>query len=66
MGTPEEKKKEEEALREELTLLGSMMKLHEWTRFGQNEAQEEEEIETKLDSEASGSKTERSENEEKP
>ncbi len=54
METQEEKEKKEEALLEELTLLGNMMKLHEWTRFGQNEAQEEEEIEMKLDSEASG------------
>ena len=50
-------RKKEKAIEEELALLGNMMKLHEWTRFGQNEAEQEEEIETKLDSEASGSTT---------
>ena len=45
-------KEKEAALVEELTLLGNMMKLHEWTRFGQKEAAEEEELEVKLDSEA--------------
>ena len=33
---------------EGLALLGNMMKLHEWTNFGQKEAEEEERLEDKL------------------
>jgi hypothetical protein len=50
---PEKKKcNREEAILEELTLLGNMMKIHEWTQFGQKEAEEEEDIEANLDAEA--------------
>ena len=52
MGNEEEKEEREAALLEELTLLGNMMKLHEWTRFGSKEAEDEAEFEAKLDSEA--------------
>jgi len=48
----EVKKKEAAAILEELTLLGSMMKLHEWTRFGQGEAEEEACLEANLNAEA--------------
>jgi hypothetical protein len=49
---PEKKKcNREEAILEELTLLGNMMKIHEWTQFGQQEAEEEEDIEANLDAE---------------
>ena len=44
----QKKEKAEEALLEELALLGNMMKLHEWTNFGQKEAEQEEELEDKL------------------
>jgi hypothetical protein len=47
-----EKKQKEAALREELTLLGDMMKEHEWAQFGQKEAEEEAELESHLDSKA--------------
>ena len=47
----------EEAVLEELKLLGNMMKLHEWTTFDQCEAEKEEEIEEELDSRASQSET---------
>lgn len=42
----DEKEKKEAALKEELTLLGNMMKQHEWTQFGQEEAEEEAELES--------------------
>ena len=48
----DEKEKKEAALKEELTLLGNMMKQHEWAQFGQEEAEEEAELESKLDSDA--------------
>ncbi len=48
----EEAKKEEAALLDELALLGSMMKLHEWTRFGQEDAAKEACLEANLDAEA--------------
>lgn len=62
MGNEEDKEKKEAALLEELTLLGNMVKLHEWTRFGPGEAEEEAELEAKLDSEAAGLRTDRSQN----
>ena len=62
MGSEEDKEKKETALLEELTLLGNMVKLHEWTRFGPREAEEEAELEAKLDSEAAGLRTDRSQN----
>ncbi|TET16592.1 MAG: hypothetical protein E3J75_04775 [Dehalococcoidia bacterium] len=52
-----EREKEEKALLEKLTLLAKMRKQHEWIVFGQQEAEDEEEAETKIDSEASDSTT---------
>jgi len=54
MGT----EKQQKALLAKLTLLAEMMKLHEWTTFGQKEAEDVEKTETNIDSEASGSTTE--------
>jgi hypothetical protein len=48
----DEKQKKEDALKKKLTLLGNMMKQHEWAQFGQIEAQEEEGKESKLDAKA--------------
>jgi len=50
-----EKEKEEKAILAKLTLLAKMRKLHEWTVFGQKEAEDEEKAETEIDSEASDS-----------
>ncbi len=47
--------KENEAVLKKLALLGEMRKLHEWTVFGQKEAEDEEEAEAKIESEASNS-----------
>jgi len=47
----ESEQKKDDAVLEELTLLGNMMKLHEWTKFGQGEAEEEACLEANLDSE---------------
>jgi hypothetical protein len=60
MENKRQQEKKEAALLEELTMLGNMIKLHEWTRFGQKEAEDEEALEAKLDSEAAGLKTDRS------
>ncbi len=49
----EGEKRKEDAILEELQLLEKMRKEHEWVVFGQKEAEEEEEIEAELDSEAS-------------
>ena len=62
MGNEEEKEKKEAALLEELTLLGNMIKRHEWTRFGPEEAEDEAELEAKLDSEAAGLEIDQSQN----
>jgi hypothetical protein len=62
MGKEEDKEKKEAALLEELTLLANIVKLHEWTRFGPREAEEEAELEAKLDSEAAGLSTAQSPN----
>lgn len=56
-----ERDKEEKAILAKLTLLAEMRKLHEWTVFGQREAEDEEKAETEIDSTASGSTTDRSE-----
>jgi hypothetical protein len=47
--------REREAILKKLALLGEMRKLHEWTVFGQKEAEDEEETEARIDSEASNS-----------
>ena len=47
--------KENEVVLKKLALLGEMRKLHEWTVFGQKEAEDEEEAEAKIESEASNS-----------
>ena len=47
--------KEKEAILKKLALLGEVRKLHEWTVFGQKEAEDEEEAEARIDSEASNS-----------
>jgi hypothetical protein len=52
-----ETEKEEKALLEKLRLLANIRKQHEWIAFGQKEAEDEEEAETKIDSEASSSAT---------
>lgn len=57
MDKQEEKKRKEEALLKELQLLEKMRREHEWVVFGSEEADEEERIESKLDSEASGETT---------
>jgi hypothetical protein len=49
--------KGKKALLEKLNLLAKMRKQHEWIAFGQKEAEDEEEAETKMDSQASGSTT---------
>ena len=49
----DEKDREEKAILAKLTLLAKMRKLHEWTVFGQREAEDEERAETEIDSEAS-------------
>jgi len=49
--------KEQKALLAKLNLLADMMKLHEWTVFGQKEAEQEEEAEAKIDSKLSDSTT---------
>ena len=54
MGTEKERK----TLLAKLTLLAKMMKLHEWTTFGQKEAEDEEKAEADIDSETSGSPAE--------
>jgi len=56
-----ERDKEEKAILAKLTLLAEMRKLHEWTVFGQREAEDEEQAETEIDSTASGSTTDQSE-----
>jgi hypothetical protein len=53
MGREKERRKKEAALVEELTLLGDMMRRHEWTDFGLREAEEEEKLEAELDAEVS-------------
>lgn len=50
-----ETEKEKKALLQKLRLLANMRKQHEWVVFGQREAEDEEEAETKLDSPASES-----------
>ncbi len=40
MGNPKDKERREATLLEELTLLGNMMKLHEWTSFGSKEVED--------------------------
>jgi hypothetical protein len=57
-----ETEKEKKALLQKLRLLAKTRKLHEWVVFGQKEA-EEEEAETKIDSQASDSTTARSKGE---
>ena len=49
--------KEKKALLQKLILLAKIRKQHEWVVFGQKEAEDEEEAETKIDSEASDSTT---------
>lgn len=58
-----ETEKEKKALLQKLRLLAKTRKLHEWVVFGQKEAEEEEEAETKIDSQASDSTTARSKGE---
>lgn len=58
-----ETEKEKKALLQKLRLLANMRKQHEWIVFGQREAEDEEEAETKLDSEASDSTTDEPEGE---
>jgi hypothetical protein len=53
MGQEKERQEKEAALVEELTLLGDMMKRHEWADFGPREAEEEEKLEAELDAEVS-------------
>jgi len=55
-----ETEKERKALLAKLNLLADMMKRHEWTVFGQKEAEEEEAAEAKIDSEASDSVSDKS------
>ena len=49
------KRKRDEAILKQLALLGEMRKLHEWTVFGQKEAEEEERAETEAATETSSS-----------
>ncbi|MFP3975154.1 MAG: hypothetical protein ACLFVK_02900 [Dehalococcoidia bacterium] len=49
------KERKQKAILDELQLLEKMRKEHEWIVFGQEEAQEEEEAEARLDSQAFGS-----------
>jgi len=58
-----EKEKEEKALLQKLRLLANIRKQHEWIAFGQKEAEDEEEAETKIDSVASDSTTDEPEGE---
>jgi hypothetical protein len=58
-----EKEKEEKALLEKLALLARMREQHEWIVLGPKEAEDEEETETKIDSEASDSTTDEPEGE---
>jgi hypothetical protein len=58
-----EKENEEKALLKKLALLARMREQHEWIVFGQKEAEDEEETETKIDSEASDSTTDEPESE---
>jgi hypothetical protein len=53
METEEERK----AILAKLMLLAEVRKLHEWTAFGQKEAEEFEAAEAEIDSEGSGSAT---------
>lgn len=53
-----EKEKEERAILAKLALLARIRKLHEWTVFGQKEAEDEEKAESEIDSEASDSTAE--------
>lgn len=46
--------KERKALLAKLELLDHMLKLHNWTAFEQKDAEMEEKLEEKIDSEASG------------
>ena len=59
----DEKDREEKAILAKLTLLAKMRKLHEWTVFGQREAEDEEKAETEIDSEASDAKIDQPEGE---
>ena len=64
--TAERKKKkdtEKEAILAKLTLLANLRRQHEWTVVGRTEAEAEEEAESKIDAEASGSPPEQSEGE---
>ena len=47
--------KEKKIILTKLQLLANMRRQHEWIAFGQKEASEEEEAETKIDTEASDS-----------
>jgi hypothetical protein len=58
-----ETEKERKALLARLNLLADMMKRHEWTVFGLNEAEDIEKTEAKIDSEASNSAPEKPEGE---
>jgi hypothetical protein len=58
-----EKEKEREAVLKKLALLAEMRKRHEWTVFGQKEAEDEEEAEAHIDLEASDSTVEKPEGE---
>ena len=55
--------KKKKAILEELALLERMRKLHEWTVFGQEEAEDLEKAEEKLESEAPDSTTDQPEGE---
>lgn len=57
----EEEEKKQKAILEELQLLEKLRKEHEWIVVGQKEAEEEEEAEARIDSEASGSTPEKPE-----
>ncbi len=58
-----EKGKKEKAIIEELQLMEKIITEHEWIAVGQKDAEEEEEAEVRLESEASEPTTERSKEE---
>ncbi len=53
-----ETEKERKAILARLKLLSDIMKLHEWTAFGQKEAEDHEKAEVEIDSEVSDPKAE--------
>ena len=57
MGKEEERK--QKAILDELQLLEKLRREHEWVVVGQKEAEEEEEAELRMDSEAPGSTPEK-------